>query len=146
MRIVGEWLKCDDGVVRPAVHARVAGVNGAFFADDFLIDTGADRTVLSAALLAKLGPATTQPAAETVLQGISGNSPFVLLKSVIVLMCDEGGFAHLRGEFAAFTEPSSTELSILGRDILNHFDIILSRRNNEILLLAPKHQYRVVGE
>ena len=27
--------------------------------------------------------------------------------------------------------------------VLNHFDVILSRRRNEVLLLAPNHQYRV---
>ena len=36
-----------------------------------------------------------------------------------------------------------TDLSILGRDVLNHFDLILSRRRNEVLLLAPNHHYRV---
>ena len=42
--------------------------------------------------------------------------------------------------------PTATDLSILGRDVLNHFDVILSRRNNEVLLLAPNHRYRVEGE
>ena len=51
--------------------------------------------------------------------------------------------AHIRGEFAAFTDPTVTDLSILGRDVLNHFDVILSRRRNEVLLFAPNHQYRV---
>ena len=49
----------------------------------------------------------------------------------------------MRGEFAAFTDPAATDLSILGRDILNHFDVILSRRRNEVLLLAANHQFRV---
>jgi hypothetical protein len=34
-------------------------------------------------------------------------------------------------------------MSILGRDVLNHFDLILSRRRNEVLLVAPNHQYRI---
>ena len=49
----------------------------------------------------------------------------------------------MRGEFAAFTDRSATDLSILGRDVLNHFELILSRRRNEVLLLAPNHHYRV---
>ena len=34
-------------------------------------------------------------------------------------------------------------MSILGRDILDHFDLIASRRRNEMLLLAVNHNYRV---
>jgi hypothetical protein len=34
-------------------------------------------------------------------------------------------------------------MSVLGRDVLVQFDVILSRRRNEVLLLAPNHQYRV---
>jgi hypothetical protein len=31
---------------------------------------------------------------------------------------------------------ANTDLSILGRDVLNHFDVILTRRRNEVPLLA----------
>ena len=50
---------------------------------------------------------------------------------------------ELRGEFAGFTDPTATDLSILGRDVLDHFDVLISRRRNEILLLAPRHRYRI---
>jgi hypothetical protein len=65
------------------------------------------------------------------------------VQTVVVLTRDDGGEVFMRGEFAAFTDRSATDLSILGRDVLNHFDLILSRRRNEVLLLAPNHQYRV---
>lgn len=143
MRIVGEWLTCDDLVLRPCVRGRVAGAGGTYAEDDFLIDTGADRTVFGAAFLAKLGILTLTPSAEIALQGIGGNSAFVLLTTVLELTRDDGGPAHIRGEFAAFTDPTATDLSILGRDVLNHLDVILSRRRGEVLLLAPNHQYRV---
>jgi len=65
------------------------------------------------------------------------------VKTVIIVILDEGGEVRMHGEFAAFTDPSATDLSILGRDVRNHFDVILSRRRNEVLLLAPNHQYRV---
>ena len=66
-----------------------------------------------------------------------------MVKTVVELTRDDGGEVHMRGEFAAFTDSSATDLSILGRDILNHFDVILSRRRNEVLLLASNHQYHV---
>lgn len=36
------------------------------------------------------------------------------------------------------------DLSILGRDVLNNFDVIISRPRNEVLLLAPRHTYQVI--
>ncbi len=78
-----------------------------------------------------------------VLQGIGGVGESVLVKTVVLLSRDDGGEVSMRGEFAAFVEASATDLSILGRDVLNHFDVILSRRHNEVLLLAPNHRYRV---
>ena len=86
---------------RLKVHAKARDVRGV------------DRVVIRdgeaiAALLTRLDLPAIQQAADTLLQGISGDTPFVLVRSALVLTCDDGGTAHLRGEFAAFTEPSST--------------------------------------
>jgi hypothetical protein len=70
MQIDGEWLHCDDGVVRPTVTVHVKGSDGR-------------------------------------------------------------------------REPESTDRSILGRDVLDNFDLILSRRREEVLLLALNHRYQV---
>jgi len=67
----------------------------------------------------------------------------VLITSVLEFTRDDGGPVHVRGEFAAFADPAATDLSILGRDVLNNFDVILSFRRNEVRLLAPNHQYHV---
>jgi hypothetical protein len=143
MRIVSEWLVCNDGVTRPAVRAKVQAADGSFQRCAFLIDSCADRTVLGADLLKKLGFPTTQAPSGMRLQGITGGCGFVVVRTVVGLPCDDEGVANMHGEFAAFTDPSATDLSILGRDILNHFDLILSHRRKEILLLAANHQYRV---
>jgi predicted aspartyl protease len=55
MRIDGEWLLCDDGIIRPVIRGEILTANGAWQQAEFLVDTGADRTVLSAATLAVLG-------------------------------------------------------------------------------------------
>jgi hypothetical protein len=67
----------------------------------------------------------------------------VLVTTVIEFIRDDGGSVRVRGEIAGFTDPAATDLSVLGCDVLDNFDLILSRRCNEILLLAPTHQYRV---
>jgi hypothetical protein len=143
MLVVGEWRVCDDGITRPTVAAKLQAADGSFQIEFMLVDSGADRTVLSAASLAKSGFAGTPPPSGVALQGIGGSNSHVLIKSVLEFTRDDGGPVHVGGEFAAFTDPAATDLSILGRDVLNHFDVILSRRRNEVLLLAPKHQYRV---
>ena len=90
-----------------------------------------------------LGFPYTPPPASMSLQGIGGTCGYVLVRTVLELTRDDGGPADIRGEFAAFIDPTATDLSILGRDVLNHFDVILSHRRNEVLLLAPNHQYRI---
>jgi hypothetical protein len=109
----------------------------------FLIDSGADRTVFSAHLLENLHLTTIQVQEGMGLVGVGGECGFVVVKTVVELRRDDGGVASMHGEFAAFTDTEASDLSILGRDILHHFDLILGRKHGEILLLAPPHSYRV---
>jgi hypothetical protein len=143
MRIIGQWLAYEDGITRPTVRAEVQTSDGTLQPDDFLIDSGADRTVFSGSLLKRLGFAPTPAPEDLTLQGISGDCAFYVVKTILVLTRDDGGVVHMRGEFAAFADLQTIDLSILGRDVLNLFDVILSRRRNEVLLLAANHQYRV---
>jgi Retroviral aspartyl protease len=143
MRIEGEWLLCDDGITRPLVVIGVHAAGGSLVEDRFLIDSGADRTVLSADLLTRLAlPASSAPAGHA-LAGVGGTQGHVLVQTALEISHDGGGTAIVRGEFAAFTDPAATDLSILGRDVLNLFDVILSRPSNDIQLLAAPHRYRV---
>ena len=143
MLVTGKWQLFDDGITRPLIRAKVFGRDGRSVSEDFLIDTGADRTALSAALLDRLRTPTSSAPPDLSLSGIGGTSVFVLLQAVIEFTRDDGGPVRVRGEFAAFTDSAATDLSVLGRDVLDNFDLIVSRRRNEIVLLAPRHQYRV---
>jgi hypothetical protein len=144
MLVRGEWQLRDDGVMRPIVRARVGGDDSPV-PENFLIDSGADRTVLSAVLVTRLQlPARSAPPG-FILSGIGGTSASVLVTTVVEFIRDDGGPVRVGGEFAGFTDPTATDLSILGRDVLDHFDLVLSRRRGEILLLAPRHRYRIEG-
>lgn len=143
MLIAGEWKLRDDGVMRPIVRARVLGSDGSLVAEDFLIDSGADRTVLSAALLARLPFSAESVQPGFTLSGIGGTAAFVSITTAMEFICDDGGLVRVRGDFAGFTDPAATDLSILGRDVLGHFDLIISRQRGAIWLLAPRHQYRI---
>ncbi len=83
MRIVGEWRYCDDGVTRPVLHVKVQGVDGVNHSGRFLVDSGADRTVLSAYLLNELGFPTTPTTQDFVLEGIGGESDFVNISAMV---------------------------------------------------------------
>lgn len=125
--------------------AEVFGADGSRHSERFLVDTGADSTAFSAALLQKLQFLGNHAHPGYSLQGIGGSSAFVIVTTVIELTRDDGGPARIRGSFSAFTDPAATDLSILGRDVLANFDVITSRRRNEVLLLAGNHQYQVLS-
>lgn len=123
----------------------VVDINGAYKRRYFLVDSGSDPTVFSAALLADLGLPPINPPAGISFQGIGGPSPVVLVMTALEFTRDDGGTARVRGQFAAFTDPRATDLSVLGRDVLDLFDVILCRRRNEVLLLAPNHSYQIAS-
>jgi len=143
MVIMGLWFLGDDGITRPLVTAKVFGADGKAHDVPFLVDTGADRTVFIAGLLEKLQFAENDADPGYALQGIGGSTEFVVVSTVIELTCADGTPARIRGQFSALTDPAATDLSILGRDVLDNFDVVTSRRRNEVLLLAGNHQYQV---
>jgi hypothetical protein len=143
MVIAGNWRLFDDGITRPIVRAKVVGGDGTPRGENFLIDSGADRSVFSAALLQRLGLPARNVQPNFTLSGIGGTSECVLVTTVMEFIRDGGGSVRVRGEFAGFIDPTATALSVLGRDVLDNFDLVLGRRRNEILLLAPNRQYRV---
>ena len=145
MRVVGKWMACDDGVLRPVVECLVTGSDTRQVDEHFLVDSCADCTVLSADLVNKLELTGKPPPSSLSLKGISGAGNYVVVNTVVELLRAEDGPARVRGEIAAFTDPTATDLSILGRDVLDHFDVIISRRRNEVLLLAGNHYYQVAG-
>ena len=143
MRIVGDWHLGADGVHRPTVNARMSTGHGSVIVERFLVDSGADRTVLCAAALASLGLPQQPPQPGVALTGVGGSQGFVIVNTTIELVADDNTPARIQGNISAFTDPAAADMSILGRDVLDHFDLIVSRRRNEVLLLTANHVYQV---
>jgi hypothetical protein len=143
MQIIGHWWQGDDGIARPVIEVNVLGADGTLHSDRFLVDSGADCTALSAAFLERLRLPTRAPVSHQALQGIGGHGDYVLLSTALEFTNDSRGVTRVRGDVVAFVDTSASDMSILGRDVLNNFDLILSRRRNEVLLLAPNHRYVV---
>ena len=143
MQIAGKWQQCDDGVVRPILVIDVITSTGVSVEAMFLVDSGADRTVFSEALAKKMGGATASAPSGVSLAGIGGTQSFVQVHATLKLPRTDGGVATVQANFAAFTDPSATDFCILGRDVKDHFDVILSKRRDELFLLAPPSQYEI---
>jgi hypothetical protein len=141
MRINGEWYFCDDGILRPVIRGEVLTSHGAWQPALFLVDTGADRTVFSAALWAvlRLQPLITHER----LGGVGGVANAVIVETQIRFSHEDGGKVVFRGQYAAVTELEALDMSIVGRDITDLFAVIVDRPRNVICLIGQRHHYRI---
>lgn len=144
MRINGEWLQCDDGVMRPIVRGRVQNSNGEYIVAEFLLDIGADRTVLNADILNQLG----LPLLETKegLSGLGGETDSVEVETKLLLTRDNGTPVVFNSRWAAVTEPTALDLCVLGRDLTDLFAVIIDRPQQIVCLLRDRHRYTIVQD
>jgi predicted aspartyl protease len=141
MRIEGKWLLCDDGVERPVISGEIFGVDGSWESTQFLVDTGADRTVFSAATHAKLGllPLATQDA----VGGLGGVAESVVVETQIRLTRETGSSVLFRGQYAAVTQIDALDIDVLGRDITGLFAVVVDQPGNVVSLLGQRHRYTI---
>jgi predicted aspartyl protease len=142
MRINGMWMPCDDGVIRPGVAGRVAAGNEQWIEAEFLIDTGADRTVFSASILEQLA-LPRLPASEPI-GGLGGVTESVAVETRIQFPADPNAWVAFRGTFIAVIDPTVLDFSVLGRDILDLFALVVDRPGEVVCLLNQQHRYMIV--
>jgi len=141
MRINGTWHTCDDGEFRPVLLGAMAAADGRWISVPFLVDTGADRTVLSSETYRRLGLVGVDAARN--LGGVGGLAETVRVTTVVRFLCEDGGSATFRGDFSAFVQPDVLDMSVLGRDIMDMFGVIVDRRSDLVALLGTGHRYRI---
>jgi hypothetical protein len=142
MLIEGRWVLGDDGVERPVIEGEASAADGSWRAIPFLVDTGADRTVLSADVIGALGlPPVDQAGA---LHGFGGAGTAIRVATTVRLPLKGGGTAVFRGPFTAAVDPENLDMSLLGRDVTDHFAAIVDRPGNVICLVGQRHGYRIV--
>ena len=139
MRIDGEWFVGDDGLARPVIPGEVLSASGSWVGAPFLMDTGADRTVLSAAILGLLGPSAG--ASQDRIGGLGGVVSSVSVETKIRLTHENGATVHFRGEFAAVMELEALDMCVLGRDITGLFAVIVDQPGDVVCLLREGHRY-----
>jgi hypothetical protein len=141
MLLKGLWLLCDDSVVRPVIHGEVVARDGTRVQTPFLVDPAADRTVLSADIFQALG--LTPVGGSCDLGGVGGVVSSVLIQTQIEFPREEPGPVIFRGQFAAFTTLEALDMSVLGRDILNLFAVIIDKPGDTVCLLGQQHYYTI---
>jgi predicted aspartyl protease len=128
------------GRLRPFVTARLTVASQSVSDDvDFLIDTGADSTLLAPADALLLGIDTSRFSAGPATTGIGGTSATVATQATLRL----GRFdfqLHLRILMPGpgMPSPAANAIpSLLGRDVLSHFALFFEERTGRVLLLEP---------
>lgn len=143
MHVIGEWLICEDGVIRPTLGGVVRTPDGQMVEVPFLLDAGADRTVFSADFLDLLVPFQNTEVDQIRLAGVGGRVSSITIETAIEFIRDDGRVVTVRGQFGVFTEGESAELSVLGRDVTNNFGVIYDYPNRAVALLALPHYYEI---
>jgi len=134
MLISGVWHLCDDGLVRPVMHAEILASDGSWIKTPFLLDTGADRTVLSADILQALRPQPLRT--QTQLGGVGGVIAAIIIETQIRLTRENNGKVLLRGQYVGVTEVEALDMSVLGRDVTNLFAVIVDWPQHIVSLLG----------
>jgi len=143
MRVEGRWHLFDDGILRPVVDSFVQTAEGTWQVAMLLLDAGADRTVFEARLLSVLQTLAVPGDEAPELGGVGGKAACIFARTRIGLVRDDGRLVSVQGLFGVFTAVSSSDVSVLGRDVTNNFDVIYSFPRREVMLLAPPHTYQV---
>jgi hypothetical protein len=112
MEIKGEWQFCEDGIVRPVMLGRFESAGGEWISVRLLIDTGADRPVLSATVLQKLGIDPLE--AEEGISGLGGVTDALVIQTKLQLFRETGAPVTFHSHFIAVTDPTALDLSLLG--------------------------------
>ncbi|MFN8633337.1 MAG: retropepsin-like aspartic protease [Chloroflexota bacterium] len=109
----------------------------------FLVDTGADSTVLSARILEALGLERLRSLLPIV--GIGGATGTVDVEVTIWLTRDGPDQVAFNGRFAAVTDPDALDMSVLGRDILRWFALVVDQPGNTVCLVNQRHSYQITS-
>lgn len=139
MRISGEWLPDDHGVHEPILRVQLETGSGGWLACAFLLDTGAEKTLLAADVVEQLAVPTSPSVRQLV--GLGGIVEALTVPTRLRFTLDDGGAAVVNGPFEGLPVGREGELSILGRDILGLFAVIVDRPGKVTCLLSGRHRY-----
>jgi hypothetical protein len=143
MRIDGRWHRFRDGVLRPVVDAAVQTPSGTWQPVMFLLDAGADRTVFDNTFLSLLAPLPSPQGKTPELGGLGGKVDCIFIQTRLGFARSDGKRVSVQGPFGVFSDAATSDVSILGRDVTNNFDVIYSYSSRQVILVAPPHEFKI---
>jgi hypothetical protein len=70
----------------------------------------------------------------------------VVVQTKLQLFRETGAPVTFHSHFTAVTDLTALDLSVLGRDVLDMFALIVDRPGNIVCLLSQRHRYQVIQE
>lgn len=135
--------KNQDGIFRPYIRIYVLSPTEKWILVDFLADTGADETFLDFSFIKKFGIDTRGIDVKDDVGGVGGSGvPYFQVDSALKLISPKGTKVF-KGKINIFLDPHSSEVPLLGRDVLDNFIAIFDRGQNSILLLDEEEEYNI---
>jgi hypothetical protein len=98
---------------------------------------------LMPASLSLLSPLALPVAQTPELGGVGGKVSAVFIQTRLSFTRDDGKRVTVQGLFGVFTDLTSSDVSVLGRDVTNNFAVIYSYPKRRVTLLAPPHDYQI---
>ena len=78
-----------------------------------------------------------------ILTVLGGKVSAVFIQTRLSFTRDDGKRVTIQGPFGVFTDLTSSDVSVLGRDVTNNFAVIYSYPKRRVTLLAPPHDYQI---
>jgi hypothetical protein len=75
--------------------------------------------------------------------GFGGIAETVIIQAQFRVVRDDGVNVVFRGQFAACTELEALDFSVLGRDVLDMFALIVDRRADVVAIIGQDHTYSI---
>ncbi|MBU1487113.1 retropepsin-like domain-containing protein [bacterium] len=133
----------ETGIFRPYISADVLSPANEWVEVDFLVDTGADETFLDFSFVRELDIDTRGIDVKDDVGGVGGSGvPYFQIDSALKLI-SPGGTKVFKGKVNIFLDPHSSEVPLLGRDVLDNFVAIFDREQSSILLLDEEEEYGI---
>jgi hypothetical protein len=123
------------------MHGAAEAADGSWLDVKFLVDTGADRTTFTADVVKQLG--LEPQASSEVLGGLGGVVATVRLRTRLGLRREDGVMVSFHGLYAGMLSEDLLDMSVLGRDITDHFALIVDRPGDTVCLLGQAHRYAI---
>lgn len=141
MRIDGHWHVDADSVLRPVLTGAVDDVAGGSVRVRFMVDTGADGSALTSADADELGIDPVESGGK--LFGVAGDTAEVYVETVVRFVRDDGTTVAFRDRLSVLPPDSPFTLSVVGRNILNVFAVIVDRPGDAVTLVTGQHRYSI---